>query len=757
MRIIPAVVVIAAAVVTCAEAPSRPDVFAALLATGSDIADAIPGGGEPQHVPGTEGMDSARSDALGLLGLKRPFAPARGAARAVTSDQREAFALLETVERMGSMVRVRASQYFELIEDPLLNMAVPVVISIVISIAKMPIIMLLTEILNFFLMLLLAIPLALALYPGTDPASIPGAAGVPGMKPSSPMAQAVQSVQSSTTTTTSTVVEEEYEEFLQTDARIAASGIVRQTADGAWEMADPPPSMFPPRRERRAWRRQRTAARAAARAETVGGRAASLRHSGVVTSVLRLARLAGVSRDALLQTVGAHMDTLDRAGRAARAGGGAAAGAAAAAAGALSADKAVALAGRAVALLSRALGRRRRAGVDEAAFTSLLQEAAGRSGAGAEGAGAVPWSAEDEADAAAVVGWMRHRRRRRAEAAAPVSVLLQAAAGSAEAAASAAAAAGRAGSAFGGCEARRDAAGCTMSPLGDGTTCSWCSMEHEDGTRTGRCVLCRGSDDGVAPEKRDPGQRRWGSSSLLLSREGWTCGPGPGQCEAKKDDKAVKAAKDARAKAAKAGTELYPTSLRDDDYPAGDAPPPPDTPNNEMAEVAAKAASDSVGALMIGPLHAVTSAQLATSAHNAVARETSARLIRSLTLDLGSTLVARDLGPRLRRGITAGLSATLTSALAVDVAGVVSPTLALALTRDPSADHTCFLCQQKQVYCGMCKTSQQAAAATMSRGWLYGRYFGRVFGAEALGSVEGEAAKQLEALDAAVAKEDENA
>ncbi|KAA0152391.1 hypothetical protein FNF29_03957 [Cafeteria roenbergensis] len=799
------------------------------------------------RIHGADDLDPARADALGLLGLAGSRAPPSRGHRAVTPEQRTVLALLETTERMGGRAHVRASQYFELIEDPLLNLAVPVLISIVISIVKMPIIMLLTEVINFFLMLLLAIPLALAIYPGTDPSTIPGAEGVPGMKPSSALAQSVSSTTTTTTTTTTTVEEEYVEEFIQLQALaesdVAARPWVRPAEHGTqgagaahgsgggaamlqwgagsqlpapevsgWSREDedqdedededavgddggPSDGLVRPVRARRA---PLPAGAALGSAGTgAGGRGGPAAtglpagvDAGVVVSVLRLARKLRVDRAALLQVTGRHLDKMRVLGQGERWGAGGAAGGASGAGptSKVEARHVAALADKAAALLEGAMRARqmRHGGHGGAAvvplegrFGSLLQAAASASaptsstggvpgdeakggGAGAPGARVGPeaWTEEDTAGVAEVARWWRGRAERWAarggggEGGGGLASLLQtqawasgAAASRAEAAVSAAAEAGLGERGrFGGCEARRDAASCGHAPLSDGSTCSWCVRELDGGTVTGRCVMCRGAADTTLPDTHEPGNVRYGSSSTQLAEEGWTCNPRPSVCDANNEASLAKAAKDARAKAAKAGSEVYATALRDDEFPAGANPPTPEAPANELAQIASDATSEAVGAALIPPLHALTHGMLASSAHTAVARETAGRVVRSLALEMGGTLVAKDLAPRLHRGVVTGLAATLTRALATDVAGTVAPALALSLTRDPTSDHYCFLCSQQQVYCGLCKKAQQESAATFRRGWLYGRFYGNQFGLDAMEAVETLSAEQMSRL-----------
>lgn len=768
--------------------PKQQDSFASLITAASSVSGKRDEW-QSRGVPDPATLDPKRRDALGLLGLASPHShpsamdPVTAGARvgraptdtsaAVSTDQRTVLALLETVETVRSMTSVKAGQYFELIEDPLLNLAVPVIISIVISIIKMPIIMLLIEIINFFLMKLLAVPLALMLYAGVDPESVPGADAVPGMKPSSPLAMAVQessSSSSSTTTTTTTVVEEEYEEeFLQ----LSASPL---TDHG---------SSLPAH----AWRIRQLAADAS----TSSGNVLSAAHRlstqdrlhlqalgpsfseeqvALVAGVLQEADSFGLDRAALLQTAADHISAMRAAEpalpqRASFRTPGAPRG----------------VARRALGLLRDALNRLRQRRPAAASIRqrlgSLLQVAQRVT----SGSGVVP----QHDHAAGTVGLSDERRSQALQAARRVlemtrrthggwsemdlhpaglavaaarntqqSLLQRAGVGAADAAAAAAGAVARSGARFGGCEARRDFGSCTTSPLSDGTICSWCTSEgapphHADvwkagSTTVGRCVSCRTAWDQQMPDTHGPDKAFWGHSSLQLSKLGWTCNPTPQSCDATDATAKAEIAAKARAKDAQDDTQLYAMGLTDDDFPVGGTPKPPDAPANEMSEVASEAASDALAAVVVPPFHATTHSLLAGGLHTSIAREVSSRAVQSLALDLGETLVSLDVVPRVQRGIIAGLSATLTRSLAADVAGAVVPTLALSLTRDPTEDHYCLLCEKQQLYCANCRASEHRATNTFNSGWLYGRYFGRQFGLDAMQTVEQTAMEEVASL-----------
>jgi hypothetical protein len=98
-----------------------------------------------------------------------------------------------------------ASQYFELIEDPLLNLLVPVIIQIVMGIIRTPIINVVSEILGSVLAQLLAKPLAEAIMPGVDTSSMSKVEDA--MAPKSPAGIRASNSSSTTTTTTTETVE----------------------------------------------------------------------------------------------------------------------------------------------------------------------------------------------------------------------------------------------------------------------------------------------------------------------------------------------------------------------------------------------------------------------------------------------------------------------------------------------------------------------------------------------------------------------
>jgi len=145
------------------------------------------------------------------------------------------YSLLQLSARMVDMERADAGQVFELIEDPLLNLLVPVVIQIVMDIIKSPIIDLLCEIFASLLAQLLAEPLGTAIFPGLDTSSLADVAGK--FQPTS--AAAKKAISSSTTTTTTTTTTSG---FLEVEAHLGL-GAAGVTSDAASEGAALPPDV----------------------------------------------------------------------------------------------------------------------------------------------------------------------------------------------------------------------------------------------------------------------------------------------------------------------------------------------------------------------------------------------------------------------------------------------------------------------------------------------------------------------------------
>jgi hypothetical protein len=661
---------------------SAKEVFDALIATASAASEHVRLRRSPA-VP-LAGLSGGQRDALGLLDLAPPLMEPLGSASAsdklapsahtaVTHEQRTVIALLETVERVKGMVSVKAGQYFELIEDPLLNLLVPVLISIIISIIKMPIIMLLIEVLNFLLMKILAIPLALALYPGTDPATVPGAEGVPGMAPSSALAQSVTIVTSTTTTTTV-----EYEEFLELE------GATGHELGQVWE------SLHAPERKRMR----------------------CLTCSKEAHLALKQADRLGIDRAKLMQQAREHAALIRRSERV---------------------DKA-----RQSTLSSERRSRLSRQDVSKIALATVSAMSSVIARARQQQASTVRSLFERRLPplVPAVTDALEEKAapepQRAGTTSTPLLLQMQ--------------------SRFGGCEVRKAYESCVGTPLADGTTCSWCVMYGPGGSTVGRCTMCRGSWGKISHEALDDGLMP-GSSSLALSDAGWSCSPRPDVCNPEKDADRVKKRDEARKKAN--GVELYPTDLPDDYFPPGDQVKPPDQGNNEMVLVVGPAAVDAAAMATNAATHAAAHSLLANGLHSMITREVGSRVVRSLALDLGMSMVQKDVSPRVHRGIVAGLTATLARSVAVDVAGSVVASLSTTLTRDPSVDHLCMLCKQKGVFCSLCQDMQRATDATFTRGWLYGRYYGDRTGQQTLGFLEKDTFEQLEWLREASQLEDD--
>lgn len=117
------------------------------------------------------------------------------------------YSLLQLSSQLAETEEMRASQFFELVEEPIMNLVVPVAVSVVISIARIPIIMILSETIAYILSELLAVPLGDALFPGMDTSSL--------QTISQMFLPKWERSETSVTTTTTTVVEEEVDAFLE--------------------------------------------------------------------------------------------------------------------------------------------------------------------------------------------------------------------------------------------------------------------------------------------------------------------------------------------------------------------------------------------------------------------------------------------------------------------------------------------------------------------------------------------------------------
>jgi hypothetical protein len=111
-----------------------------------------------------------------------------------------------------------------------------------------------------------------------------------------------------------------------------------------------------------------------------------------------------------------------------------------------------------------------------------------------------------------------------------------------------------------------------------------------------------------------------------------------------------------------------------------------------------------------------------------VARTVSRRLVESLVpratasaslllvREVTKQLLGRD---RLRSKIVARVSQQLVGRLTQGLTAAI----AQAVSRDPSSDHLCFLCAQKQLYCSECQRSRDAESLISWRALYFGRYY----------------------------------
>lgn len=75
-------------------------------------------------------------------------------------DTTHVYSFLEVLHRVGTLEKVEANQYFELIEDPLLNLLVPMMVGILTAASKSPLIQALCKILERIIPKILAVPTA---------------------------------------------------------------------------------------------------------------------------------------------------------------------------------------------------------------------------------------------------------------------------------------------------------------------------------------------------------------------------------------------------------------------------------------------------------------------------------------------------------------------------------------------------------------------------------------------------------------------
>jgi hypothetical protein len=127
-------------------------------------------------------------------------------AEAVLDVQENLYAMLQLSSRIRETAAVDASQYFELIEDPLLNLLVPVVIQVVLMIVSKIIIQVLSEVLGLILAELLPQPFAEILWPGMDASSVSLAHVMPESADTRSIVATTSSMSTSTSKTTVTEV-----------------------------------------------------------------------------------------------------------------------------------------------------------------------------------------------------------------------------------------------------------------------------------------------------------------------------------------------------------------------------------------------------------------------------------------------------------------------------------------------------------------------------------------------------------------------
>jgi hypothetical protein len=129
----------------------------------------------------------------------------------VLSVQEGLYSMLQLTSHMAETAAVDSSQFFELIEDPLLNLLVPVVIQVVLMIVSKIIIQVLSEVLGLILAELLPQPFAEALWPGMDASGV----SLANVMPESADTRSILATTESMTTTTSTTTVKEVPALLE--------------------------------------------------------------------------------------------------------------------------------------------------------------------------------------------------------------------------------------------------------------------------------------------------------------------------------------------------------------------------------------------------------------------------------------------------------------------------------------------------------------------------------------------------------------
>ncbi|KAA0163288.1 hypothetical protein FNF28_04346 [Cafeteria roenbergensis] len=151
----------------------------------------------------------------------------------------------------------------------------------------------------------------------------------------------------------------------------------------------------------------------------------------------------------------------------------------------------------------------------------------------------------------------------------------------------------------------------------------------------------------------------------------------------------------------------------------------------KAAAEGAAAANDAIAAaagLNLGRTTALPTDTFRTRLLPAVTRTLSRRVVEAAVPRVtaqASVLLVREVtrlllsDQRLRSKLLARLSAKLVPRLTQGVTAAI----ATALTRDPTWDHVCFLCDQKRLYCAQCAAGKEHTARVGWRASYYGRYY----------------------------------
>lgn len=137
---------------------------------------------------------------------QQPAAPTPLGGRTDVDVDEAVYAMLQLSSRVSGTADVAASQVFELIEDPLLNLLVPVVVDVLISIVRDLIIKVIGEIISLILADVMPVPLASTLWPGIDTTGVTISDTVPVSDSAKAAMSGVESMMSVTSTTTTRTV-----------------------------------------------------------------------------------------------------------------------------------------------------------------------------------------------------------------------------------------------------------------------------------------------------------------------------------------------------------------------------------------------------------------------------------------------------------------------------------------------------------------------------------------------------------------------